>query len=264
MKKCVIGALCVLVFSMVWMGCKKNNTPKVVNPALDSLPSNQLNPYDSFGYRHNVILDSIAAQRCMGKKLEFEASCHLIRTFCNNKGWAALSGYQFDSIPLWTVDISENLMGFVQRMKWCDSVKVKLAALFELLVAASDDPYSLLKEKIMAFEQDILQDSFSVQEKEVVLKACSIARHSGYMWIQQPELKSDYDHQALIRFTQAHGFTTAKTSARSAKKPGWFDKVRQWVALTAIDISCAIMDLDVASGAAGSDFMRETFKAYPV
>lgn len=50
--------------------------------------------------------------------------------------------------------------------------------------------------------------------------------------------------------------------AKEDRKQGLFERVGKWIAVTAIDISGAITDWSVASGAGASDFMRQVFKMH--
>ncbi|MFX9555921.1 hypothetical protein ABTO16_18875, partial [Acinetobacter baumannii] len=59
----IIIVFVVIIFSL---SCQKNENAKPVIPVHDNEPANQMNPYDSFGYWHNVILDSIEQQRKVG------------------------------------------------------------------------------------------------------------------------------------------------------------------------------------------------------
>ena len=74
MKKCVLLVLCACTFLMAMVGCKKNEgTPTPRAAFADSLPANSQNPYDSFGYWHNVILDTLDAHVSSPKLRPFKS-----------------------------------------------------------------------------------------------------------------------------------------------------------------------------------------------
>ncbi|MGC4233231.1 MAG: hypothetical protein QM594_09665 [Niabella sp.] len=245
-------------------GCKKNEDKRPVPTVSDTEPANFLNPYDSFGYWHNVILDSIEQHRTVGRSVNFDRSCGLIRRFYRMKDWPELKESHFAQIPQVVTDAATDIYGFIDRSPWSDSVKARLLQLTNIILQPEADTltYPQLKEVVGCFENGVLQSSLAVKDKEVLLKSSAIARYSAYRWKQRPELHGIYDHNMLLKFNQENGFATAPIAALKSKQDGFFTRVGKWIAVTAIDISGAITDLSVASGAAASDFMKEVFKAH--
>lgn len=265
MKRCVVGLLCVLVFSMVWISCKKNDSTKAVVPISDSLPTNEANPYDSFGYWHNLILDSIEQQRSTRSVDGFNGSCDVIRKFYRSQNWHSLDECHFDAIPSMVMEASMDRNGLIDRTSWSDSVKLRLQQLFNTLIQVGSDScsYPKLKTAIKRFEYEVLNSSLTTSDKEVLLKASSIARHSAYRWISQPNAMETFEPAMLAKVFERNQVELATpVNINLMARTGFFEKIGKWIAVTAIDISCAIVDLSVASGVGGSDFMKEVFEIH--
>lgn len=243
-------------------GCKKNESNQPVPTVPDNEPANLLNPYDSFGYWHNVILDSIEQERKTGGCNSFTGSCNYIRKFYQMKNWPELARDHFDQVRQEVMDAASDMYGFIDRSKWNDTVKARLVQLIQILVNEGADScsYACLKNKVKGFETDVLQSVLSTADKEVVLKGASIARYSGYRWIQRPELREGYDHNVLLEQFRSSGLAVNSLNTVATSKANIFQRIGKWIALTAIDIGGAIGDLSVASGAEASDFMREIIK----
>ncbi|HMR81794.1 MAG TPA: hypothetical protein PKE30_01630 [Niabella sp.] len=265
MKRCVVGLLCVLAFSMVWISCKKNDSTKAVVPISDSLPTNEANPYDSFGYWHNVVLDSIEQQRSTRSVDGFNGSCDVIRKFYRSRNWPSLDDCHFDGIPSMVMEAAIDRNGFIDRSDWSDSVKLRLHQLFTTLVQVGSDScsYPKLKTAIQRFEYEVLKSTLTSLDKEVLLKASSIARYSANRWIAQPNATQTFEPAMLAKVFERNQVELATpVNSHLTARTGFFEKIGKWIAVTAIDISCAIVDLSVASGVGGSDFMKEVFEIH--
>lgn len=238
-------------------GCKKNESNQPVPSVSDNEPANLLNPYDSFGYYHNVILDSIEQERKEGKCTSFAGSCNYIRRFYQMKSWPELGQNHFNEIPQIMVEASADIHGFIDRSGWSDAVKTRLSELIKILVneGADNCTYGCLKNKIKDFEEDVLQSALPGTDKEVVLKAAAIARYSGHRWMQRPELREGYDHNILLARFRSSGLAVNRISEVVARKANIFQRIGKWIAVTAMDIAGAIGDLSIASGAATSDYI---------
>lgn len=254
----IITAFIVIIFSV---GCQKNENAKPPAPVSDDEPANLMNPYDSFGYWHNVILDSIEQQRKVGGCADFTGSCNYIRKFYRMKNWSELAESHFNEISQQVVNAASDMDGFIDGLQWSDSVKTRVKELTKILMDQGTDSctYPCLKNKVKAFEEEVLLSSLSDFEKEVILKATSVARYSGYRWIQQPELKQKYDYNELLRQFQSTGLA-ANVKVAEVQRSSLLGRIGKWIAVTMIDISSAIGDLSVASGSEASDFMRELMK----
>lgn len=248
----IITAFLVIIFLV---GCQKNENTKLPAAVPDNEPANLMNPYDSFGYWHNVILDSIERQRSAGACTGFAGSCNYIRRFYRMKNWPDLAKDHFDKVPQIVMDASSDMYGIINRSDWSDAVKTRLTLLIQILVDSDSCTYACLKNKIKAFEEEAGQSALPAMDKEVILKAASIARYSGYRWMQRPELRESYDHNALLAQFQSSELAINSVSAVEASKRNIFQRIGKWIAVTAMDISGAIADLSIASGAATSDYI---------
>lgn len=262
MKKCVLGVLCALLVTIV--SCKKMDRSSPAISISDSLPENTLNPYDSLGYWHNVILDSLDKHRTLRRAYSFGRSCDYIRKFCQRRGWPLISPTTLDSVPLIVNDAATNAYQFIDNSRWSDSVKVKLKSLMYILYGFGEDScgYPSVKSVIRSFEHEVLNSSLPQKDKEALLKCSSIARYSGYRWIQQPQAWMIYQPRMLAQVYLQQDIKVAPVTYDNiiAGKRGLFERVGKWIAVTAIDISGVITDLSIESGAAASDFMKEVFE----
>lgn len=248
----IIACTALIIFST---GCRKSENAQPAPIVSETEPANFQNPYDSFGYWHNVILDSIEQQRKTGNCAGFSASCNYIRKFYRMNNWPELAKNHFNKVPQVVMDASSDIYDFIDRSKWSDSVKTRLAHLIKILVDNDSCTYACLKNKVRDFEEDVVQSTLTVSDKEVVLKAASIARYSAYRWMQRPELRESYDHNILLAQFQSNGLAVNKVNAAAARKANIFQRIGKWIAVTAMDISGAIGDLSIASGAATSDYI---------
>ncbi len=261
MKKCVLGLLCACIFSIVIIGCNKNDrsTPKVA--VVDSLPGNPKNPYDSFGYWHNVILDSLDYQQSVGKCKSPETYCKYVAGLCKRKSWPSHKHDHFKEIPATVLNFLTDTDGFIDRLNWSDSVKSKTKVLFKRLesVATGVCSYQKLKAIITGFEQEILESDLPPFDKEVLLKASSTARYSGYRWSKQPELTQEFSPADLVTYYQKQD--PNKTIARATyKQASLFKRVGRWLAVTGIDITGALLTLSLADAAEVSGYGRLTME----
>ncbi|WP_460687317.1 hypothetical protein [Niabella aquatica] len=252
------------ILALFSTGCIKNDSKEPLPAISDNEPANLQNPYDDFGYWHNVILDSVEQQRKAGGCIGFASTCNYIRKFYRMKNWPELPEQHLNPIPQVVTEAATDIHRFINASRWSDSAKAKLILLIKVITDASTDSctYPKLKKAIKSFEQDVLRSDMRGADKEAILKAASIARYSGYRWIQQPELTGWYDGNALLEYNNSNGFKTSMAVAKEASPQRLFERVGKWIAVTAIDISGAITDLSVASGAAASDFMKEVFKMH--
>ena len=246
--------LACAAFILLCPACKKGEKARPVLIATNAEPDNPNNPHDSFGYFHNVILDSIERKRRLTKGFSFTGSCKVILKFYQKKGWPKLDPLHFDSIPQIVINSATDITGLINRSKWSDSAKTRLQQLIRILKFSHTDSlrYPELKTRILLFEREIQESNLGDIDKELILKCSSLARFSAYRWIQRPALMKEYNQQVLLDNCRRQGINipTIVLSRR-----GLFERIAKWIAVTATDIGGAIADLSVASGAASSDFM---------
>lgn len=199
-----------------------------------------MNPYDSFGYWHNVILDSIQGYRKASRALSFEGSCAVIRRFYKMKGWGVLAKDQFYNIPQVTALAADNMSQLIALSPWSEQVQYAIERLVERMRVLETDScsYAALKKEIAAFEDSIVHSNLSTADQEVVLKVASVARHSGYRWMQHKNWRKPYVNDP------------GAVTARSLLK-----KVGKWFVVTLCDMGGAVAELSIANAAACSDYM---------
>lgn len=265
MKKCVIVAFCALALPMLWLtSCKKNE--RAPSPAIgvaDTLPANPLNPYDSFGYWHNVMLDSLDKHRTRRSVYSFSSTSDYIQKFYQTRGWSLVTPTALDAVPLIINDAADDIYQFIDASKWSDAVKIELKSLMDILQEVGQDAcnYADFKAAISSFEYEVLGSVLPPKDQEVLLKCSSIARYSGYRWIQRTGAWDLYQPTMLTTLNQQQGIkiVSALSSDATKKQFSFFGKVGRWIAVSAIDVSGVIVDLSLASGVAASDFMKEVF-----
>lgn len=235
LQSSLIVCITIIIFAT---GCRKDETFEPTPTLSNNDPTNLLNPYDGFGYWHNIILDSIEQYRIAGTSVDFEKSCAFIRKFYKMKNWPTLPNRQFDNVPQTVDAAATNIYGLIDRSQWSDSAKAKISQLVIEMEALSIDSctYPKLKTAISHFEDEILRSGLRETDKEAVLKVASIARHSSYRWLQRNDWQAPYRNNTL-------------QSTRFLKKLG------KWFVVTLCDIGGAVADLSIASGAEASDYM---------
>jgi hypothetical protein len=258
MKKCVLLILCASTFLMAMVGCKKNEGAPIPPVALaDSLPANPQNPYDSFGYWHNVILDTLDAQGSKRELQDLASYSSYAGSLCKAKGWINRSKTtsSHEEIAQKIVEFTTDPNGFLNRLNWSDSAKNRLEKLFTMMdsVGEAGCTFQQLKRTITGFEQEVLESPLPQIDKEVVLKASSTARFSGYRWSCKPKLSKPYEPTQLLTYLQMQN--TPLTMAMVNKdRPGLFKRVGRWIAVTSIDIMGAVHYLSAAEGAVVSGY----------
>lgn len=257
-----MGALCVLSFSiLIITSCNKKDRSASVVVQPKTLPGNPLNPYDSFGYWHNLILDSLDAEGSKGSRKDLASYAGYAGAFCKAKGWKKSGEPEtnHEQMAQMMVDFTSDPNAFVNGMQWSDSVKTKLLDLFSRLntAVAADCSYETLKATIVRFEQEVLESSLPKIDKEVILKASSTARFSGYRWSCRPELAKPFEQAQVISYLQERGMPILIAKA-SKEKSGFFKRVGRWIAVTSIDIMGAVHYLSAAEGAVVSGYARLT------
>jgi hypothetical protein len=243
---------------MAMIGCKKNESSSTRPVALaDSLPANSQNPYDSFGYWHNGILDTLDAQCSKGKSQDLASYSSYEGSLCKAKGWINQSkiNASHEEIAQKIVEFTNDPNGFLNRLNWSDSVKSRLEKLFTMMdsVGEAGCTFQQLKRTITGFEQEVLESSLPQIDKEVIFKASSTARFSSYRWSCKPELSKPYEQPQLITCLQKPN-TPLSMAKVNKDRPGLFKRVGRWIAVTSIDIMGAVHYLSAAEGAIVSGY----------
>lgn len=113
--------------------------------------------------------------------------------------------------------------------------------------------FQQLKRAITGFEQDVLESPLPQIDKEVILKASSTARFSGYRWSCKPKLLKAYEPTQLVSYLQMQNIPLSMARVKK-DRPGIFKRVGRWIAVTSIDIMGAVHYLSAAEGAVVSGY----------
>lgn len=159
MKNAVHWIVMFIIGSLIFSNFSKRTNQDTPSTPSHALPGNAFNPYDRFGFWHNLILDSIDRERSVADAYSFNRSCGAIRKFYRLRRWNNLNEEHFNGIPQVVDDAALQMPELIRRSPWSDSVKTNLIKLVHLIKAATDDTcdYPKLKQSVAQFEAGILQ-----------------------------------------------------------------------------------------------------------
>ncbi|MBW7891442.1 MAG: hypothetical protein H3C48_10565 [Chitinophagaceae bacterium] len=151
-------------------------------------PENILNGYDSAGWRHNDILTYIRnkAQSQADTGLQFTRDC--VIEYAAVKSGVQLDPSSFEQVRWVINDAGNDYANVINSIPYSENAKARLTELLQLvkeLYANPDVDFGGIKAGVMQFEDHIIKDnSFSREEKKIILEACSVARYSAYYWME--------------------------------------------------------------------------------
>lgn len=193
MKKILIP---LIVFITVLSACKKDNTEKVQVQQETSKtfaerslnvegPENPLNAYDSIGYWHNVILNYVQSCKPVTDTPDVETSTGCVLKFYREHQSEIPASF-FSSVKQTVDDRDNDFRNVIASCPYTDPVKTALDSLIKIVKRLSDDSsgYNAIKDVITGFENRVIQDvRFNENDRQIILKAASVARYSIYYWI---------------------------------------------------------------------------------
>jgi hypothetical protein len=190
-------ALAVIVVGFT--ACKKDNsrvkeTPEDYNNKIAvaksgtalPTPENPLNTFDSVGYWHNRIVAYVQDCKPVTDTPDVAASTACVLRFYREVRSLELPASLFEAVSR-TVDRSNtDIVRLIADCPYDEPVKAVLDSLVQLVkqLSDSDSPYPVIKATIMDFENSVMQnDRLTPEDREIALKATSVARFSIYYWI---------------------------------------------------------------------------------
>ncbi len=196
--------------------CKKDNGEKVQVQEINKVfaeksmnpvsPENSLNAYDSIGYWHNIILAYVQSCKPETDTPDAEASTGcVIKFYREHQSEIPVS---FLSTVKQTVNDRDNdFSNVIANCPYTAPVKAALDSLIKMVQRLSDDSsgYGAIKGVITGFENRIIQDiRFNEKDREIILKAASVARYSIYYWMNvNPPPASAFKLKNIIKWIAA-------------------------------------------------------------
>ncbi len=190
----------IMIAVTLFMACNKSgNNDELQYKALNQAaiversgskpsPENILNRYDSAGWRHNDILAYIRSevQSPADTGLQFTRDC--VIEYAAVKSGVQLDPSSFEQVRWVINDAGNDYANVINSIPYSENAKARLTELLQLvkeLYANPDVDFSGIKAGVMQFEVRIIEDnSFSPEEKKIILEACSVARYSAYYWME--------------------------------------------------------------------------------
>ncbi len=206
MKKIKIGYISFSLFFVVFLlatSCKDTDINNANPLKLNSVQTNQLNPYEDFGIIHNELLDQFITYReNLSSSCEYSdfidnfnnamvSSACIVFSDNSNQFKNDVSGilqfYQ-DSISMMTL---QELLDDYDNTEFSTEVNTFIAFVNGPLDIAS------LQDEIIDWENNVLENqNLNQEQKKVLLIAGSIARYSSYYWYEiSNDQNSDWYYQ---------------------------------------------------------------------
>lgn len=151
------------------------------------------NPYDSFGIRHNQVLEALRAHRKQTGDTTRPGRIAFFTEELERRG-CRMPNVNLDKVELLYRQVQEiGLEKFLDQTTISEPVKQYLLRL-EAIIAntTSPDLFPNFLEEIRTLEQEVLNSDLSEPDKEGILTVSSITYHSGSYW------KKVYDDDSWI------------------------------------------------------------------
>lgn len=171
--------------------------------AEETLPANALNPYDSAGAAHNLIVHSYHASdwtgnsQGIGKRIDFLAG--------NSPEFGALDGAPYamvDSARIESINSSADPVALVMLESGMSPAADSSLSdfLYDFFGNYSDSAgYGQVYESIADYEDAVIGDvALSQGDKKIMLTVTSIMRHAAYLERKKPKKNEDPDWLLLI------------------------------------------------------------------
>ncbi|MCF3109630.1 hypothetical protein LL912_12690 [Niabella sp. CC-SYL272] len=149
-----------------------------------SRPGNGSNPFDSIGILHNAGIEACQKFLAKSKDTSFRKASSFLYDFYKRSGHKP--GPELKTLPAYFKNMKDSYRNLLANAELSPSAKKISMELFDTLAAINSLDYVILKRKILKIEEKIPQLSVSSREKKLLLTACSVARHSAYLWFNQP------------------------------------------------------------------------------
>lgn len=183
--------LAMLIMSAV--ACKKSETinkQPMVRRSLSSVmirdsAANNINPYDSVGYWHNIILVGTLDKMSLTQTPDATKITPFIVSVTSDKMGVSLPASYFDTVTGTVADEPNNFQDILNKTTYSDHLKGSLSTLLKLInrLGESATDYNQVKNAISSYEQGVINDTgLSQNEKKVALISASVARYSYYYW----------------------------------------------------------------------------------
>ncbi|WP_346238690.1 hypothetical protein ABDK00_004550 [Niabella insulamsoli] len=161
-------------------------------------PDNPLNPYDFVGREHNRLL-------AMVKQYIESGGDNSIRgrnLFLMNHTSTHTNVEELDKAVYHVInDTASRYRANLSRLPISRDAKNTIVGIYQQVKTVKDNgEFSVVQSRLVRMEDDLLKSSgFSENEKQLLLSAASVARHSTYYWLNDDELNTSVDGRTAAR-----------------------------------------------------------------
>lgn len=161
-------------------------------------PDNPLNPYDFVGREHNRLLAKVKQYLESGG----DNSIRGRNLFLMNHTNTHTNVEELDKAVYYVInDTASRYRGNLSRLPISRDAKNAILHIYQQVKTVKDNgEFSVVKSRLVRMEDDLLKSSgFSENEKQLLLSAASVARHSTYYWLNDDELNTSADGRTAAR-----------------------------------------------------------------
>jgi len=188
----------IAFFAMFLNACKNDSiNPEIAKLRPNSLnsisfsPENPLNPYDTIGERHNLILERVIPGLCASCKPDLNVASNAVLNATAQLKLSTPNRSFYDTV---SGTVTLNTDQLVSQLKCSNAAKDMLTRLFDIIkdTEITTTDYTNLKVQIINVEDTtIANQNIGENDKATILSACSVARFSIYYWgYSNPPVKS--------------------------------------------------------------------------
>ncbi|MCH5717784.1 hypothetical protein [Niabella hibiscisoli] len=161
-------------------------------------PDNHLNPYDFVGKEHNRLLAMVRAYlESGGDNTVRGRNLFLMKHTSTHTNVEQLDKAVYHVIA----DTASRYLGNLSRLPITSDAKNAIVRIYKQVKTVKDNgEFSTFKAQLVKMEDGFLSSTnFSEKEKQLLLSAASVARHSTYYWLNDEELNVSADGRTASR-----------------------------------------------------------------
>ncbi|MGE9310432.1 hypothetical protein ACLOAU_02240 [Niabella sp. CJ426] len=161
-------------------------------------PDNHLNPYDFVGKEHNRLLAMVRQYLENGGENTVRGRNVFLMGHTNTH----TNIEQLDKAVYHVIsDTASRYLGNLSRLPINNDARNAIVGIYKQIKTVKDNgEFSTFKAQLVKMEDGFLKDAnFSEKEKQLLLSAASVARHSTYYWLNDEELNMSADGRTASR-----------------------------------------------------------------
>jgi hypothetical protein len=171
----------------------------------DSLPLNSSNPYDVAGQLHNSLYETYYQSDSLSGSV-LAISNRICQLAKEQKSFMSLAGSNFPVLSESRIDFILSDTGvsqyeIIESYLLSTASKTSLSGFIDSVVTLceTEGNYSVIYDFIVSYEASILSDdSFTTEDRKVMLIATSITRHSVYERKKRPKKNRDPEWDLMV------------------------------------------------------------------